>query len=205
LATIEGFPFVVTGSYEKGSTVAFTGFTPAWKERRSPWNRKLISSHQLDQELAADPQFRTCFALGMRMIAAALGEQPSTSFDDLLVARSRPLFEMLQDSPSASVELPESLRMDVTGHRATGVLTLRNGAKFARLLRIRCKWDGDASGAPYLTIYGDNYFDLLPGEEMTVTVEMRLSQGRPGPVEGTLVVEGSNVPPVEIPVVLEPR
>lgn len=199
VVSIEGHPLVVTGQFGRGCTVAFTGFTPSWKERRSPWDRKLISSYQLDQELAADPQFRTCFALGMRMIAAALGRRPDSPFDEILETHRRPLFETLQDQPDAELFLPKQVELTAEAGMAKGVLRIQNGPNYARLLRVRAEWEGGQSGAPYLVMYDDNYFDLLPNETRSLAIEMRLPQGAPGRVTGRLIVEGSNADRMEIP------
>jgi hypothetical protein len=199
VVTIEGHPLVVTGEYGKGRTVAFTGFTPTWKERRSPWDRKMISSYQLDQELAADPQFRNCFALGMRVLAAALGHAPGTSFVEVLEAHRRPLFEMLQDQPKAKLEVPKTVAFTVAEGRGEGILQLRNGSDYARLVRVRAEWAVADSKAPYLVMFGDNYFDLLPREAKDLAIQIRLPKGTQGRVPGRLIVEGSNVDRAEVP------
>jgi beta-mannosidase len=205
LVTIEGHPLVVTGQFGKGRTVAFTGFTPTWKERRSPWDRKMISSHQLDQELAADPQFRNCFAFAMRLLASALGTQPDTTFDGIFEAHRRPLFETLQDQPEAQLDLPAKMQFAILAGRGEGVLQLRNGSTYARLVRVRAEWEGADSHAPYLVIYDDNYFDLIPGETKDLAIEIRMPAHARGRVAGRLIVEGSNVPSFEVPVSIEIR
>ena len=162
----------------------------------------MVSSYLLDQELASDPQTRTCFALCMRIIAAAIGESPTASFDEILASRSRPLFEMLQDQPAASLELPKAMQLTVSGERAQASLRLRNGPSFARLVRVRAEWNVPEPQAPYLVMYSDNYFDLLPGETVELSLNLRLSPASHGPVQGRLIVEGSNVAASEIPVTL---
>jgi beta-mannosidase len=199
VATIEDHPLVVTGQFGKGRTVAFTGFTPGWKERRSPWDRKMISSHQLDQELSTEPQFRTFFALGMRIIAAALGRRPESPFDQILEAHRKPLFETLQNQPAAELSLPKSVEFTADAGKAKGVIQIQNGSNYARLLRVRAEWDVAQHGAPYLVMYDDNYFDLLPSETRNLSIEMRLPSSARGRVTGRLIVEGSNLDRTEIP------
>jgi hypothetical protein len=51
-------------------------------------------------------------------------------------------------------------------------------------------------------MYGDNYFDLMPGEAKTLSIDVRLPRGARGRFEGQLVVEGSNVAENGIPLEL---
>jgi len=203
VVTMENFPLVVTGRYGTGHTVAFTGFTPKWSERRSPWDRKMISPYHLDQELAADPQFRTCFALALRMIASASGERPDTPADELIESHRLPLFETLQDLPAAKVILPHSVKLTAAAGRARGTVTIRNGAKYARLVRLHLNWEGPQNQAPFLVLFGDNYFDLLPGEEARVALDVRLREAAKGTFTGRLSVAGSNVSASVIPVEID--
>jgi hypothetical protein len=48
-------------------------------------------------------------------------------------------------------------------------------------------------------MYDDNYFDLFPGEMKRVPVELRTSETAAGPLQGTLIVEGTNVPEIRVP------
>ncbi len=203
LVMLDDFPLVVTGRFGKGHTVAFAGFTPKWSERRSPWDRKMKSPYHLDQELAADPQFRTFFALALRMIASATGKQPGTPDAELAASHRLPLFETLQNLPVADVTLPSDLKLTATGDRARGTVTIRNGANYARLVRLGLKWGGPPDKAPYLVLFGDNYFDLLPGEEAQVSLDVRLRKGSKGTFEGQLSVEGSNLGPTAVPIAIK--
>lgn len=201
--TALGWPLVVTGTFGKARTVAYTGFTPSWTERRSPWDRKMVSPHFLDQELASDPAVRTCFSLMARILAAAMGEPLRVDPDTLLAARTRPLFETLQDLPEASLELPAMVPWAESPDGATAQLTLRNRERFARLVRVRMAWGDAGERTPGLARYDDNYFDMLPGEEKTIRVDLRLPAGVRNGLVGRLVVEGSNLIPATIPVRLD--
>lgn len=53
---------------------------------------------------------------------------------------------------------------------------------------------------PYLVEYGDNYFDLLPGESKPVAIDMFLPKEHMGKLSGALVVEGTNIESRRIPV-----
>ena len=77
-------------------------------------------------------------------------------------------------------------------------LHLTNGDRYARLLRFSLDWDSAMPVTPYLVLYDDNYFDLLPGESRTVNAKLLLPQNRTGPISGKLVVKGTNVVPTVI-------
>jgi hypothetical protein len=50
-------------------------------------------------------------------------------------------------------------------------------------------------------MYSDNYFDLFPGEEKEVAVEMFLpNEDVAYPLEGRIVVEGGNLERFDIPI-----
>jgi hypothetical protein len=203
--SIMGQPLLVTGRYGQGRTVAFMGFTPEYAaERRSPWDPKIVSTCLLDQELASQPGTRIYFALFMRMIAAAVGESPAAPCDEILEARCKPLFETLQDQPATVLRLPPAVQLTASGGRARGSFGLSNGTGYARLVHVRAVWNAPEAQAPYLVMYSDNYFDLMPGETKELSLDLRLPAGMNKPVQGRLIVEGSNVAASEIPLALLP-
>ena len=55
---------------------------------------------------------------------------------------------------------------------------------------------------PMSRSYGDNYFDLMPGESREVSLEFRLARASAEPVAGHLIVEGSNLVAVKVPITL---
>jgi beta-mannosidase len=215
IMTISGRPLLVTGQFGQGRTVAFTGFTPAYTEKMWPppgpqsfssWADLPIVAplrYFVDQELVADPVNKSYFALFMRMIAAASGEQPATAFDELLAAKDKPLFEYLQDLPTTTLILPAAIRATASGGRANGNLAVTNGSEYARLVRVRAEWNEGEESSPYLVQYSDNFFDLLPGESKSLALEMLLAGEHMGNVSGTLVVEGPNVEPKRIAVEIQ--
>lgn len=198
--TVSGRPLLVMGQFGKGTTVAFTGFTPAYKDQKSTWLDTITLSYFLDQEFVTDPVTKAYFSLFMRMISAASGEKPTTPFDDILAARDKPLFESLKDQPRAILAVPSSVDVTASGNKASSTLTVTNGSTYARLVRVRAEWDQGEEGSPYLVQYSDNYFDLLPGESKPVAVEMLLPKERVGKLSGTLVLEGTNTESRRIPV-----
>ena len=61
---------------------------------------------------------------------------------------------------------------------------IANGARFARLVRLRIEW-GDPNHHPYAVLYEDNYFDLFPGEKKRVPVEFRTPKTFAESIAGT--------------------
>jgi len=200
---IAGRPLLVTGRYGEGKTVAFTGFTPVYTERHAEWDPKVVYPYLVDQELVSDPVKMAYFDLFMRMLVAASGEKPATSYEALFASRDKPLFETLKDLPPATVNLPAMVKGTLTGDKATIPITLTNGSQYARLVRVRIGWTASAETSPYLLLYSDNYFDLLPGENKNLEVKAFAPAGTVGPIRGNLVVEGSNVSALQIPITLK--
>jgi hypothetical protein len=199
LMTISGRPLLVAGDYGKGRTVAFTGYTPIYTLKKAFWDSSITFPYCLDQEFVTNPVSKSYFSLFMRMIALASGEKPAVAFDDLLAARDKPLFESLKDLPRASLTLPTEVHTVASGNRAHAVLKIASGDKYARLVRVRAEWPDGSSRAPYLVMYSDNYFDLLPGEEKSLDLEMFLPSNQGGNIAGTLIIEGSNIAAQRIP------
>jgi hypothetical protein len=193
ILTISGRPLLVTGQFGQGRTVTFTGFTPAYTEKKSSWDPKIALRYFIDQEFVIDPVTKSYFALFMRMIAAASGEKPATAFDELLADRDKPLFESLKDLPPATLAVPSVLNATVSGKKASATLIVTNGSRYARLVRVRADWKEGEGNSPYLVKYSDNFFDLLPGESKSLALEMFLAKERMGKLSGTLVVDGTNI------------
>src|ERR1019366_8846384 len=102
-------------------------------------------------------------------------------------------FETLKDLPTATLTLPSALKVTVSGRKGSATLQVKNGTKYARLVRMRAEWKEGEGNSPYLVKYSDNFFDLLPGESKSVGVKMFLAKAPLGKLSGTLVVEGTNV------------
>ena len=201
LMTISGRPLLVTGDYGKGHTVAFTGYTPSYTMKKAFWDSSVTFPYCLDQEFVTNPVSRSYFSVFIRMLALASGEAPAVAFDEILAAKDKPLFESLKDLPKATLSLPTKISSVGSGGRANAVLNLVNGGAYARLVRVRAEWIG--SGTPYLVKYSDNYFDLLPGQEKTLDLEMLLPAQHSGTIAGTLIISGPNLEERRVPVELQ--
>jgi hypothetical protein len=205
ILTICGRPLLVAGQYGKGRTLAFTGFTVPEEETRAYWDPKIIFPYLIDQEFYAHPVNKSYFLLFMRMLAEATSEKPQEDYRSLLAAHEKPLFESLKDQHAAELSLPARLDAKASGKRAKLSLKLQANKQYARLVRVRAEWDGPQEQVPYLTLYGDNYFDLLPGEAKTIELDVFLPAQRPEKLTGHLIVEGTNVASTAIPMELQGR
>jgi beta-mannosidase len=190
--TIEGHPLLATGRYGQGRTVAFTGFTPSWDAPGTDY---------LDEQFDNLPQTRAYFGLFSEMLAAATGSRPAMNWKQVLAAREKPLFQMLKEQPAATVETAAPVEAKADGDSTTLALTVKNGKNYARLVRLRIEWDGPQ---PYISLYGDNYFDLLPGESKSISLELKFPEKLDAPAHGRLIVAGSNLAATEIPVPVNP-
>jgi hypothetical protein len=141
----------------------------------------------------------------MELIAAATGEKPQTTYEAILAAREKPLFETLKDLPPAELNVPTDLQGEASGDRAHFSVELTNAERYARLVRIRLEWEGEGPEAWYLATYSDNYFDLLPGESKAIDVKLWLPTENSQSISGRLVVEGSNVPAKQIAVKIQTK
>jgi hypothetical protein len=135
-----GRPLLVIGRFGDGTAVAFTGFTPAFTGRKSTWDPTIPVRYLVDQEFVTGPVSKAYFALLMRIIAVAGGEKAAPGYDDVLVQRDMPFFEMLKDLPIATLGFPSNLNVTVSGKRARATLKVTNGNEFARLVRVRAEW-----------------------------------------------------------------
>ena len=74
--------------------------------------------------------------------------------------------------------------------------------QYVRLVRLRVEWNEPESQAPYIVMYSDNYFDLLPGESRTITLDLLMPPQVGKTIQGRLLMEASNAPAQEIPITI---
>jgi beta-mannosidase len=194
ILTINGRPLFVTGRYGQGHTVAFTGFTPPYTEQHAYWDSKIIFPYLPDQEYYQNPITKAYSYVFMELLAAATGKTPQASYAAILAAHEKPLFETLKDLPPVTVRTDIVSSGVISDNQGRLTLQLTNGERYARLVHLRAEWDGESPRIPYLVLYGDNYFDLAPGEVRKIDLTLLFPQGAAGPVSGKLTVDGANVP-----------
>jgi len=174
------------------------GFTPAYSELRADWDPKIPYPYMVDQELYQKPVLSSYLYTFMALLAAASGEKAHVGYETLLGTREKPLFETLKDLPVAQLSV-SAVHLERSGADANLWLQLVNGDNYARLVRVRLD-DSQEQGSPYLVLYDDNYFDLLPHEARTVNAKVRFRGGRAGTFAAKIIVSGTNVEPVTVPV-----
>ena len=154
----------------------------------------------LDQEFASNPRTGVYFTLFMRMIVAATGEKPSQRTEKFVRAHQTS-FRNVEGPAGGRVRRQiQPVSAAKAGNKAAGCSDPSNGSQYARLVRMRAEWSGPKEKAPYLVIYGDSYFDLMPREVREIPLEFVLPESSDGSVRGRLVIEGSNLAAVEVPV-----
>jgi len=174
----EDWPLLVAGHYGKGRTVAFMGYTPVENKVTPTW-----------------------LSLYGQMLLAALGENPEYRYA-AVTASDKPIPQLLKEQPQVGVQAsPATLEATIKGNAGSFAVEIANGERFARLVRLRMEWE-DPARQPHVVMYDDNYFDLFPGEKRRVPVEFRTPQAFSGTVKGTLIIAGTNVPEIRVPVSL---
>ena len=200
--SIHDLPLLVMGRYGNGHTVAFTGFTPPYTEQHADWNPRIVYPYFVDQELYQKRDMRSYFYVFMELLAAASGEKPRISYETLLQAREKPLFETLKDL--APGEVTVSVRGYDEGDRAEAEISIQltNRNHYARLVRVRLEDEEPTQGTPYLVLFDDNYFDLLPNEMRMIKAKLLFSEGKRSPFSGNIIISGTNIDTLSIPVSL---
>ncbi|HUZ45422.1 MAG TPA: glycoside hydrolase family 2 TIM barrel-domain containing protein [Terriglobia bacterium] len=170
------WPLLVAGQYGKGRTLAFMGFAPTRPEPEPVW-----------------------FALYGQMLMEALGQNPEYRYA-ALAPSNKPLMQLLKEQPCARVNVsPAKIEATFNGNMGAFAVEIANGERFARLVRLRMDWQ-DPRHQPHVVMYDDNYFDLFPVEKKNVLVDFRMPATFTGTLQGTLIIEGTNLPLMRVPV-----
>jgi len=136
-----------------------------------------------------------------QMLMAATGEKPEYRYA-AVTGKEKPLFQLLKEEPEGSVNVaPAAIGSSAKNGTASFNVEIANGNRFARLLRLRIEWHDPAIQKP-VVLYGENYFDLFPGEKKEIAVDVVMPEGFTGTASGTLILEGTNVSENRIPVSL---
>jgi beta-mannosidase len=192
------WPLLATGRFGQGHTVAFMGFTPVDKGKVIQETIAPLGFNPSDKK-ELSPMWLCLYA---QMIMSAQGENPEFRYA-AAVAINKPVMQLLKEQPAANLTPgPQSVHVPIKDRAGRFSLDLSNGERFARLVRVRAEWKEEVN-KPHVMLYSDNYFDLLPHEKRTLEVDLRLATKPAEEVEGTLVIEGTNVPEQRIPISLK--
>ncbi len=191
------WPLLVSGLCGGGHTVSFMGFTPVNMGKAIQETIAPLGFNPTD-ERKLSPMWLCLYA---QMLLAALGENPDYRYADV-VAVDKPVMQLLKEQPKARLTIEcQSLKAPIRDKAAHFSLGLKNGDRFARLVRVRAEWK-DEVNKPHVVLYSDNYIDLLPLERQAIEIDFRLPAAPAGPIQGMLVVEGTNVAEQRIPIEL---
>jgi beta-mannosidase len=176
IMTFGDWPLLVAGQYGEGRAVAFMGYTPSDSGVKPAW-----------------------MALYGQMLMAAMGRNPQYRYAADAPA-DKPLMELLKERPTAEIKAsPATIEAVATDRTGGFAVEIENGERFARLVRLRVQW-AKSKFQPYAVLYDDNYFDLLPGEKKRVRAEFPTPAAFTGTINGEVIIEGSNVPEIQIPI-----
>ncbi len=181
--TIAGHPLLVTGSYGKGQTVAFSGFTPLSGDS---------SSLPFDEQLLANPGLRAWFVLVQAMLEHALPGSPSPT-PKLLSTREMPLFQWLKELPATQIGT-EIKDVEVRNDSSRSfVLRLTNHGGYAHLVSLWADWGKTNENQRPFVEFSANDFEMLPGESRVIRVNWPCAQSAAGAGE-YLYVDAANAP-----------
>ncbi len=171
LLRLAGHPLLVSGHYGKGRTLAYLGFSPEERSRARD-RRQFI----LDLAIRASDEARLFTIISASLLALASGEDPPSRLDDVVQARATPLYETLKDTPRTPWPGVTLVWARAAGDRMKAQLHIKNGPKYLYGLRVR--FDGpDFREGNVLPLWSNQYFDLLPGEEVDAWVEIITANG----------------------------
>lgn len=184
--TIAHHPLLVTGKYDSGKTVVFTGFTPTADE---------FTSLPIDEYLLKEPPLRAYFSLFADLLADAM---PGIDLGrrGILAQHQKPLYEMLKEQPETKLEVAEAQVPVLKGVEGRWRVTVTNVGGYAHLVNLHVNWNGNGE-KPFLTEESDNDFELLPKESKQIDVTWR-SSAVDHHVAGTLTVTAANAPETHI-------
>jgi hypothetical protein len=171
LLRLAGHPLLVSGHFGKGLSLAYLGFSPAGSGK--------IKDHQpviVDRAIRSSVEGRLFTIVTATLLSLASGEDPSATPSDCAEARARPLFETLKNmSRPQWPEVTMSWTRLPDGYLGARI-HIHNGPQYVRGLRLR--FDGpDFRGGNALALWTDQFFDLLPSEQLDCTVQFVTSAG----------------------------
>lgn len=186
LWSVYGRPLLASGSYGRGRTFAFTGFTP------STW---IKTDGFLDEQLQLSPESEAFFGLACELLSAAFDEPLSADLNALRAEHEKPLFQSLKESPATSLTGTISAVGANEEGRQRYNIEITNGPAYARLVRINLD-DALQHNPNIIPLIGDSYFDLLPNERKTITLDW-IQQDK-GNIAPNLQIEATNAPAIRV-------
>jgi beta-mannosidase len=188
LLEMNGHPLLVSGRYGKGQTFAYLGFSPtgggnfrdrylgsATVESESLQDRRSVI---VDRAIRFSAEGRLFTIISASLLALATGENPPSRLSDLVEERATPLFETLKNLPQAPwPQVSLAWTRSPEGHLGARI-HIQNGPTYLRGLRLRFEGPDFREGNA-LALWSNQFFDLLPGEDVDCAVEFITAGGRP--------------------------
>ncbi len=159
-------PLLVVGHYGKGRTIVYTGFSPEGTAK--------VGEHRtiLDRALRESANNRLFALISATVLALASEEDLPVPLKELLESRATPLYETLKDAPRPGwPNVSLSWTREGEGHIQARIRIQNDSPHFFRGFRLRFEGPDFHSGRA-LPLWSNQYFDLLPGEEIQCSVEL---------------------------------
>lgn len=183
LLSMDDHPLLVTGHYGKGRTIAYLGFSPG----QGPERPAII-----DRAIRSSQEGRLFATISAAVLTLAGGEAPAVSVEELLQARTAPIFETLRNASSGAWPALTLAWVEKDTQKAAARVQIKNGPAYLRGFRVRFEGPDFADGS-VLPLWTDQFFDLLPDEETECRVDLRWRGGQ-APRKFSIVAEALNNP-----------
>jgi hypothetical protein len=177
-------PLLVSGHFGKGLVLAYLGFSPEGSANRGGGGAGSISARDrqpviVDRAIRSSAGGRLFTIITASLLALASGEDPQVRIADLVDSRATPVFEMLKNLPPAPWPKVTLSWVESAKELPAARIHIKNGSAYFRGLRLR--FDGrDFRDGSVLSLWSNQFFDLLPDEETDVDVEL-ITKGK-GPL-----------------------
>jgi beta-mannosidase len=179
-----GHPLLVSGHYGKGRTLAYLGFSPEGPARRGGGGAGSMSVRDrqptiVDRAIRSSAEGRLFTIVAASLLALASGEDPPVPVKELLETRATPLYETLKNAPRPGwPNVSLSWTREGEGHIQARIRIENKSTQFFRGFRLRFEGPDFLSGR-VLTLWSNQYFDLLPGEGVEASVALIGRDHRP--------------------------
>lgn len=168
-------PLLVSGHFGKGLVLAYLGFSPEGPANRGGGGAGSMSARDrqpviVDRAIRSSAEGRLFTIITASLLALASGEDPQARIADLVDSRATPVFETLKNLPPAPWPKVTLSWVRSAEEWPAARIHISNGPAYFRGLRLR--FDGrDFRDGSALSLWSNQFFDLLPGEQTDVNVE----------------------------------
>jgi beta-mannosidase len=161
LLSVNSHPLLVMGHYGRGLTIAYLGFSPA-----GDGSTQVV----VDRDTRTS-EGRLFFMVAAAALALASGEDLAAPMAQLVKTRATPIFETLRDLPEGTWPCLSLSWVEISNKSAKAQIQIKNGPTYLRGLRLRFEGPDFTDGS-VLPLWSNQFFDLLPSEEVKCSVEL---------------------------------